>query len=60
MLQCANHLHSLDLVTADELRRLSFENPLRFIGMAPSDLLPVPAMLAVDADGVYRVEANPH
>jgi len=38
MLQCMNHLASLDLVSPEELIALGFYNPLRLIGLGPQDV----------------------
>ena len=35
LLECANHLASLDLVTPRELVAMTFDNPLKLIGIAP-------------------------
>jgi N-acetylglucosamine-6-phosphate deacetylase len=52
MLQCMNHLASLDILAADELRAVGLENPLRFLGLTPADL-PPPAC-AVQYDPAER------
>jgi N-acetylglucosamine-6-phosphate deacetylase len=38
MLQCMNHLASLDLVGCDELLAMGFDNPLALIGLDPGDV----------------------
>jgi N-acetylglucosamine-6-phosphate deacetylase len=38
MLQCMNHLASLDLVGTDELLAMGFDKPLALIGLAPDDI----------------------
>ncbi len=38
MLQCMNHLASLDLVGANELLAMGFDNPLALIGLGPKDV----------------------
>jgi N-acetylglucosamine-6-phosphate deacetylase len=38
MLQCMNHLASLDLVGTDELLAMGFDNPLALIGLVPDDV----------------------
>lgn len=38
MLQCMNHLASLDLVGTDELLAMGFDNPLALIGLSPEDV----------------------
>jgi len=38
MLQCMNHLASLDLVGTDELFAMGFDNPLALIGLGPDDV----------------------
>ncbi len=38
MLDCMNHLASLDLVSPDELIAMGFHNPLRLIGLGPKDV----------------------
>ncbi|OHB79943.1 MAG: hypothetical protein A2Z25_07665 [Planctomycetes bacterium RBG_16_55_9] len=38
MLECMNHLASLDLVGANELVAMGFHNPLKLIGLGPDDV----------------------
>ena len=38
MLQCMNHLASLDIVGTDELLAMGFDNPLALIGLGPDDI----------------------
>ena len=38
MLQCMNHLASLDLAGTDELLAMGFDNPLALIGLGPDDV----------------------
>jgi len=38
MLQCMNHLASLDVVGTDELLAMGFDNPLALIGLGPKDV----------------------
>jgi len=38
MLQCMNHLASLDLVSCEELFAMGFDNPLVLIGLGPDDV----------------------
>jgi N-acetylglucosamine-6-phosphate deacetylase len=38
MLQCMNHLASLELVGANELLAMGFDNPLSLIGLGPNDV----------------------
>ena len=38
MLQCMNHLASLDLVDSDKLLAMGFDNPLALIGIGPKDV----------------------
>ena len=38
MLQCMNHLASLDLVSCEELFAMGFDNPLALIGLGPDDV----------------------
>ncbi|MHC4324515.1 MAG: N-acetylglucosamine-6-phosphate deacetylase [Planctomycetota bacterium] len=38
MLQCMNHLASLDMVGADELLAMGFDNPLALIRLGPDDI----------------------
>jgi len=38
MLECMNHLASLDLVSTDELVAMGFYNPLKLIGLEPDDV----------------------
>lgn len=38
MLDCMNHLASLDLVSIDELVAMGFTNPLKLIGLEPDDV----------------------
>jgi len=40
MLQCMNHLASLDLVSKDELVAMGFYNPLKLIGLDADDVAP--------------------
>jgi N-acetylglucosamine-6-phosphate deacetylase len=39
MLQCMNHLASLNLVSQDELFAMGFDNPLALIGLGPDDVI---------------------
>lgn len=39
MLDCMNHLASLDLVSTDELLAMGFNNPLKLIGLGPDDVV---------------------
>jgi len=38
MLQCMNHLASLDLAGTNELLAMGFDNPLALIGLGPDDV----------------------
>jgi N-acetylglucosamine-6-phosphate deacetylase len=38
MLQCMNHLASLDMVGTNELLAMGFDNPLALIGLGPNDV----------------------
>lgn len=38
MLDCMNHLASLDLVSTNELVAMGFDNPLKLIGLNPDDI----------------------
>jgi len=38
MLECMNHLASLDLASPDELVAMGFHNPLHLIGLGPKDV----------------------
>lgn len=38
MKQCMDHLASLNILTDDELRQVGYVNPLRLIGMNPTDI----------------------
>jgi len=38
ILQCMNHLASLDLVSQDKLLAMGFDNPLALIGLGPDDV----------------------
>jgi N-acetylglucosamine-6-phosphate deacetylase len=38
MLECMNHLASLDLVSPNELVAMGFHNPLKLIGLGPEDV----------------------
>jgi len=40
MLQCMTHLASLDILSAAELRAVGLDNPLRLLGLSPTDLRP--------------------
>jgi N-acetylglucosamine-6-phosphate deacetylase len=39
MLECMNHLASMDLVSSDELIAMGFHNPLKLIGLGPEDVV---------------------
>jgi len=39
ILECMNHLASLDLVSSDELIAMGFHNPLKLIGLGPEDVV---------------------
>lgn len=55
MLQCVNYVHSLKLVSHGDLERLSFHNPLKFIGMSAADLEDVEQVLWVDEKGAFAI-----
>ncbi len=38
MLQCMNHLASLNLLNLEQMTKMAFDNPLSLIGLAPSDV----------------------
>ncbi|UCG47282.1 MAG: amidohydrolase family protein [Phycisphaerales bacterium] len=40
MLDCMNHLASLDLVTSEQLAAMGFDNPLRLTDLKPEDVAP--------------------
>lgn len=40
MLQCMNHLASLNVLGAAELQAVGLDNPLRLLGLSPADLRP--------------------
>ncbi|MCX5674905.1 MAG: hypothetical protein NTX87_07845, partial [Planctomycetota bacterium] len=50
MLECMNHLASLDLLGLEELEAVGFHNPLRIIGLGPDAVRTGPA-LTWDATG---------
>ena len=54
-LQCVNYVHSLKLVSHGDLERLSFHNPLKFIGMSAADLEDVEQVLWVDEKGAFAI-----
>lgn len=39
MMECMNHLASLDIVDDDELIKMAFDNPLTLIGLGPEDVI---------------------
>lgn len=53
MLLCMNTLSSLELLTIDDLLRIGVTNPLRLIGISPSELRPHQGLLY--RDGVFTV-----
>lgn len=38
MLQCMNHLLSLDILSAEELADVAYYTPLKLLGLEPTDL----------------------
>ena len=38
MLQCMNHLRSLNILTDEELANVAYYTPLRLLGLKPTDL----------------------
>ena len=56
MLQCMNHLRSLDILTDQELADVSYYTPLRLLGLKPTDISTT-AVLKVDGKGGYATLA---
>ena len=55
MLNCMNHLASLDLLAENDLIRAGFSNPLRLIGAGPADIRS-DSTVVLDADQhVFRI-----
>jgi N-acetylglucosamine-6-phosphate deacetylase len=50
LLQCMNHLASLGFLSLDELLALGFYNPLRLLGLDPTQLPPSEGNLSFDED----------
>ena len=61
MIQCMNHLASLNILDQEELMQVAFYNPLKLIGMSPQELAPVGAAplvrLAANGAGFELVSA---
>ena len=56
MLQCMNHLASLDLVGADELLAMGFDNPLALIGLGPDDVAQGREIRFDQENKIFRLE----
>lgn len=54
MLQCMNHLASLDLLSLDELLAVGFHNPLRLIGLDPALVRPTAQTAWTESGGTGR------
>jgi N-acetylglucosamine-6-phosphate deacetylase len=57
MLQCMNHLASLDLVDTDELFAMGFDNPLSLIGLDPGDVARGRDVLFDKKNKVFHLQA---
>ena len=61
MIQCMNHLASLNILDQEELMQVAFYNPLKLIGMSPQELAPAGAAplvrLAANGAGFELVSA---
>jgi len=56
MLQCMNHLASLNLVSNDELVAMGFSNPLKLISLDADDVAPGRNIAFDEKGGVFYVE----
>ena len=56
MLQCMNHLASLDLLSQDELFAMGFDNPLALIGLGPEDVAHGRAIRFDDEQKIFYME----
>lgn len=53
MLQCMNHLRSLNILTDEELADVSYYTPLRLLGLEPSDISTDAVLTMEGEQGVY-------
>jgi hypothetical protein len=53
MLQCMNHLRSLNILTDKELADVSYYTPLRLLGLKPTDISTDAVLKAEGGHGVY-------
>lgn len=58
MLQCMNHLASLDLLTAEQLASVAFDNPLRLIGRKPQEIAAGPKIRYDTAARFFYVDKD--
>ena len=56
MLECMNHLASLDLVGSDELIAMGFHNPLKLIGLGPKDIAQSGDICFDEEDRIFYIE----
>ena len=56
MLQCMNHLASLDLAGTDELLAMGFDNPLALIGLGPDDVAQAREIWFDQKNKIFRLE----
>ncbi len=57
MLQCMNHLASLDLVGTNELLAMGFDNPLALIGLGPKDVAQGRSIRFDKEHKIFRLQA---
>lgn len=57
MLQCMNHLRSLNILTDKELADVSYYTPLRLLGLKPTDIF-AKTVLTVDDKSGYGTLAS--
>ncbi len=53
MLQCMNHLRSLNILTDEELADVSYYTPLRLLGLKPTDISTDVVLKTEGGQGVY-------
>ena len=56
MLQCMNHMASLDMVGTDELLAIGFDNPLALIGLGPDDVAQARDMWFDEEHKIFHIE----
>jgi N-acetylglucosamine-6-phosphate deacetylase len=56
MLQCMNHMASLDMVGTDELLAMGFDNPLALIGLCPDDVAQTRDIWFDEEHKIFRLE----